>query len=375
MLTPPLHTSASVPFRWEEEPGKPRPCTALITTTQTLSHQDPHSIDTPNYYNNKCLELPPRLQSFTDPKMSSPTTVLDGPYSFPLFQSSSFRFTTTRRRERQGSFGSSCGGSPERGQFGNVLLSNKSSSSSSVTVDHEGNNKGRSSGGFFGSWRRKSSSSSHRRGKSEVGGGGGGGSFVFSSSSVDLAGFGTFDDLESGSGGGAKVKNVSRIARNGSFSSLSQVRSNHFWSFQVFQDQVNGILNEIKVQVPWMPQACTKCNSFGHYSTGCHLNPPLKPSGQIWKEKEKGHALINSKAQDKAICSSSPLVHKGEGASTLSIEAYHSTLPQELEISNFLKDVEFEGQEEVSLSGDPLDVVIVLTREEKRRGSSISCIK
>ncbi|XP_058223674.1 uncharacterized protein At4g00950 [Rhododendron vialii] len=221
MLTPPLHTSASVPFRWEEEPGKPRPCTALITTTtQTLSHQDPHSTDTPNY-NNKCLELPPRLQSFIDPKMSSPTTVLDGPYSFPLFQSSSFRFTTTRRRERQGSFGSSCGGSPERGQFGNsinnVLLSNKSSSS--VTVDHEGN-KGRSSGGFFGSWRRKSS---HKRGKSEVGGGG---SFVFSSS-VELAGFGTFDDLESG--GGAKVKKVSRIARNSSFSSLSQVRS-HFWA-------------------------------------------------------------------------------------------------------------------------------------------------
>lgn len=158
--------------------------------------------------------------------MSSPTTVLDGPYTFPLFQSSSFRFTTTRRRERQGSFGSSCGGSPERGQFGNsinVLLSNKSSSSSS-SVDHEGN-KGRSSGGFFGSWRRKSS---HKRGKSEVGGGG---SFVFSSS-VDLAGFGTFDDLESGGGGGpaggAKVKKASRIARNGSFSSLSQVRS-HFW--------------------------------------------------------------------------------------------------------------------------------------------------
>lgn len=51
------------------------------------------------------------------------------------------------------------------------------------------------------------------------------------SSSVDLAGFGTFDDLESGGPGGpgAKVKKVSRIARNGSFSSLSQVRSHHFW--------------------------------------------------------------------------------------------------------------------------------------------------
>ncbi|GFY93507.1 hypothetical protein Acr_08g0019030 [Actinidia rufa] len=50
-LTPPLYTSASVPFRWEEEPGKPRPGTALLllpTTTTTTT---------------KGLELPPRLQS------------------------------------------------------------------------------------------------------------------------------------------------------------------------------------------------------------------------------------------------------------------------------------------------------------------------
>ncbi|KAK8500397.1 hypothetical protein V6N13_028092 [Hibiscus sabdariffa] len=28
-LSPPLHASASVPFRWEEEPGKPKPCAIL----------------------------------------------------------------------------------------------------------------------------------------------------------------------------------------------------------------------------------------------------------------------------------------------------------------------------------------------------------
>ncbi|KAL2345917.1 hypothetical protein Fmac_007202 [Flemingia macrophylla] len=31
MVTPPLQTSASVPFRWEQEPGKPRPCSALLS--------------------------------------------------------------------------------------------------------------------------------------------------------------------------------------------------------------------------------------------------------------------------------------------------------------------------------------------------------
>ncbi|XP_039684435.1 uncharacterized protein [Medicago truncatula] len=62
--TPPLHITASIPFGWEEEPGKPRPCTDLVTfSNPTLV---------------KCLELPPRL--FIDTKVPSPTTVLDGPY-------------------------------------------------------------------------------------------------------------------------------------------------------------------------------------------------------------------------------------------------------------------------------------------------------
>ncbi|XP_020210916.1 uncharacterized protein LOC109795788 [Cajanus cajan] len=43
----PLHSSASVPFRWEEEPGKPWPCSALIS----FSNVNPP----------KSLELPPRL--------------------------------------------------------------------------------------------------------------------------------------------------------------------------------------------------------------------------------------------------------------------------------------------------------------------------
>lgn len=80
MLTPPLRFQASVPFQWEEAPGKPRQCTK--TTTESSSKP-------------KCarsLELPPRLL-LSESKMTntpSPTTVLDGPY---VGRSISFRFS------------------------------------------------------------------------------------------------------------------------------------------------------------------------------------------------------------------------------------------------------------------------------------------
>ncbi|KAE9604022.1 hypothetical protein Lalb_Chr11g0066941 [Lupinus albus] len=68
----PPQTEVSVPFMWEEAPGKPRRC---------------HTQSEPNNNNNsaRTLELPPRL-SFLEGKVSSnievpsPTTVLGGPY-------------------------------------------------------------------------------------------------------------------------------------------------------------------------------------------------------------------------------------------------------------------------------------------------------
>ncbi|MED6180176.1 hypothetical protein PIB30_007682 [Stylosanthes scabra] len=45
-LTPPLETSASVPFRWEQEPGKPIHCTALVPFSD------------PKDFLPKCLHLP-----------------------------------------------------------------------------------------------------------------------------------------------------------------------------------------------------------------------------------------------------------------------------------------------------------------------------
>ncbi|KAE8661695.1 hypothetical protein F3Y22_tig00113725pilonHSYRG01889 [Hibiscus syriacus] len=73
-LTPLLGTSTSIPFWWEEEPGKTK-AYAMIAY---------FSID----FSRKCLELPPRLlllqeankKKNNNDKLCSPTTVLDGPY-------------------------------------------------------------------------------------------------------------------------------------------------------------------------------------------------------------------------------------------------------------------------------------------------------
>ncbi|CAM8974560.1 unnamed protein product [Rhodiola kirilowii] len=65
--SPPFHSSASVPFKWEEKPGKPIPCTALIPFTEPISLK---------------LIPPPRM-SWIESKVTktpSPTTVLYGPF-------------------------------------------------------------------------------------------------------------------------------------------------------------------------------------------------------------------------------------------------------------------------------------------------------
>ncbi|KAK3012303.1 hypothetical protein RJ639_012851 [Escallonia herrerae] len=213
MLTPPLQTSASVPFRWEEEPGKPLPCTALIPLPNPNSK---------SYGIDKCLELPPRML-FMESKMTktpSPTNVLDGPYSLGKARiSSSFRFS----RVREGSFESldSFGNmSPERGggqQLGSNVLDAK---------------KGQTGKRIFSSLK------SIKVGKKEAGGG----SFVFPSS-VDVAGCGADDDGASS----AKVK-TGGMRRNGSFSSLYQTRP-RFWV---------AIYEGFKQVMPWKSRKSKK---------------------------------------------------------------------------------------------------------------------
>lgn len=70
--TPPPKCTVSVPFQWEEAPGKPRPC---------HTRSEPKGSDVV-----RTLELPPRLlfsetSKLSNNNMHSPTTVLDGPYA------------------------------------------------------------------------------------------------------------------------------------------------------------------------------------------------------------------------------------------------------------------------------------------------------
>lgn len=158
MKTPPLFTSASVPFGWEEEPGKPRPCTALVT----FSNPTP-----------KCLELPPRLLLDSNnniSKLSSPTTVLEGPYPYVssnTCHSPSFRIMSEECYEK--------------GQLGSMVLREKEK-------------------GWFGSWREKSL-------KREASGG----SYVFPSS-VDKDCVGNIGDTHK------KMRSMRKRNRSGSFS-------------------------------------------------------------------------------------------------------------------------------------------------------------
>ncbi|KAK3034712.1 hypothetical protein RJ639_032665 [Escallonia herrerae] len=91
LLTPPLHTLASVPFKWEEAPGKPRPSTAPSAAASPPSKSKAA----------RCLDLPPRLlvtESAKVTSMPSPTTVLDGPYVGRTFSFSwSFRSPEERK--------------------------------------------------------------------------------------------------------------------------------------------------------------------------------------------------------------------------------------------------------------------------------------
>ncbi|KHN16425.1 Hypothetical protein glysoja_033829 [Glycine soja] len=73
VLLQPQHTLASVPFRWEQVPGKPRPSTALVPFSN------------PPDLLPKCLELPPRLL------IPSPATVFK--VSSNRFRSPSFRMS------------------------------------------------------------------------------------------------------------------------------------------------------------------------------------------------------------------------------------------------------------------------------------------
>ncbi|XP_038682311.1 uncharacterized protein At4g00950-like [Tripterygium wilfordii] len=178
IVASPLHTAASVPFRWEEEPGKPKPCTALIISTQ------------------KSLELPPRLLMDAETaRLSSPTTVLEGPYMgrSSRFQSSSFSLKRDSFRKTW---------SPQIGKYSPLVLGN-------VGI------KGK---GTFGSWRWGKGAF---KGKCEVGVG----NHVFPSS-VDGENDINLEDDESCKNNSVKM---TKMKRSGSYS-ISTPSRPHFWA-------------------------------------------------------------------------------------------------------------------------------------------------
>ncbi|KAG4117742.1 hypothetical protein ERO13_D12G250000v2 [Gossypium hirsutum] len=138
IATPPIHTSASIPFQWEEAPGKPRSCPAAE------SQPKPHTA--------RCLELPPRLLAEAKvANMPSPTTVLDGPDSgrvvsrtLSFRKGGSFRSPDNKRLSKEKVlFGSSRWGSFRKA--GRVVQGSSFGSSDPPVVD--GRDGGGSGGG------------------------------------------------------------------------------------------------------------------------------------------------------------------------------------------------------------------------------------
>ncbi|KAF8024498.1 hypothetical protein BT93_F1620 [Corymbia citriodora subsp. variegata] len=211
MRTPPFHTTAAVPFRWEEEPGKPRPCSALaIVPSPGLG--EPYSAT------GKCLELPPKLLS--EAIIAKMPASAGGP------QASSFRM------------GGECYGS-----FRSYVVAERVGDGDGD--DEEGIDFGATREGvvvrskpsrwwwWFGgsSWRRR------KNREISGGGGGGGGSYVFPSFSCNYV-----VDRES-SEWISECRKSTNLQRAGSFPLLSySSRSRFSWA------TLYGGLKEV---VPW----------------------------------------------------------------------------------------------------------------------------
>lgn len=199
MLTPPLHTPASIPFLWEEAPGKPLVSTYTTTTSGTSTNLA------------RCLELPPRLatqeaKTADMPLTFSPSTVLEGPY---------LRRTLSAREGFR--------------SFQDI---------GSLSKRREISDKG--SSGYFGgsSWRKKNSKRNTRVCED---------SCVISPPSSSSS---TVGDTE----GHANVK-ITRIKRTGSFFSLSTSKSHHNHSH--LWASIYGTFKQV-VPLPWRSRKMKK---------------------------------------------------------------------------------------------------------------------
>ncbi|XP_010555734.1 PREDICTED: uncharacterized protein At4g00950-like [Tarenaya hassleriana] len=102
LATPPVNIAGTVPFLWEEAPGKPRASGGDAVVSEWSGKKQNGVV--------RCLELPPRL-SLPAANEPSPTTVLDGPYivrrrSLSLPRSESLRKGGPKPAKEKGLFGS-----------------------------------------------------------------------------------------------------------------------------------------------------------------------------------------------------------------------------------------------------------------------------
>ncbi|XP_077228952.1 uncharacterized protein At4g00950-like isoform X2 [Tasmannia lanceolata] len=199
MLTPPFRLPVSVPFIWEEAPGKPRACSAKPSGA-------------------KSLDLPPRL--LTEIRMTtlpSPTTVLDGPYV-----GRSVSCTSLREIGRKNLFEIY---SPEKGQF-----------------------RKRKEEKFVGFWRKNRERRS--KGEASLMISSSSSSSLNSSSSSPTTSNGLISRDRNASGDETKVK-ITRFRRNNSLLNISD-RSTHFWNdYKLSSLHLASIYGSFKQVVPW----------------------------------------------------------------------------------------------------------------------------
>ncbi|XP_051148270.1 uncharacterized protein At4g00950-like [Andrographis paniculata] len=206
--TPPLQAPVSVPFRWEELPGKPRSSSSSCCCNTNTPPQPPPPFK---------LELPP-ANKFKFTRTPSPATVLDGPAHVGRPKFSSFRWFR------------------ERDFYGSPHGSSSGSSSNSIIGVEEllGSSKQKKRrGGFFGriknGKRVVDGGSSCRFSPSSI-------SSPSSASSSTTTTTATFDSDCSGSSNKANNAKSSGLAlaadtsmtTNGSFSSVPASKPSHF---------------------------------------------------------------------------------------------------------------------------------------------------
>lgn len=256
-MSSPIHSSiaASVPFSWEEEPGKPKQHSSSSSSSSS-SPLTSYSSSSPQTH--KSLELPPRLHSLEKDegsltKLNSPITVFDGPYSMTRsrrLDSPSFRMLMKGSGDCYGSFRSDMYGDLDDVDE-ETKQQNMSSGGSLALV------KKRRGLGFFGFSRRRA-----LKRKTEFGRG----SYVFPSS-VDRESVcgrkeeeeGEDKNFDYGDGDGITCSqssrfcevNIENISRTGSFSTLPTPPSSsksHFWT---------NVYAGLKQVVPWKNKKST----------------------------------------------------------------------------------------------------------------------